>query len=88
MIMSKTKTVGTKFFNAGTQNQKILQNYWGNGKTFTTLDLKKKLKIASPGATLTELREAVFNVKVSSIDSGNVGRPAVSYSIPRRRVTV
>lgn len=39
MIMSKTKTVGTKFFNAGTQNQKILQNYWGNGKTFTTLDL-------------------------------------------------
>ena len=34
------------------------------------------------------LREAGFNVKVSSIDSGNVGRPAVSYSIPRRRVTV
>ena len=46
MIMSKTKTVGTKFFNAGTQNQKILQNYWGNGKTFTTLDLKKKLKLS------------------------------------------
>ena len=44
MIKSKTKVVGTKFFNAGTQNQKILQNYWGTGKTFTTGDLKKKLK--------------------------------------------
>ena len=42
MIMSKTKAVGTKFFSEGTQNQKILQNYWGTGKTFTTLDLKKK----------------------------------------------
>ena len=42
MIKSKTKVVGTKFFNAGTQNQKILQNYWGTGKTFTTSDLKKK----------------------------------------------
>ena len=87
MIKSKTKVVGTKFFNAGTQNQKILQNYWGTGKTFTTSDLKKKLKIASPGARLTELREAGFNVKVSSVDSSNVGRPTVTYSIPRRRVS-
>ena len=77
MIKSKTKVVGTKFFNAGTQNQKILQNYWGTGKTFTTGDLKKKLKIASPGARLTELREAGFNVKVSSMDSNKVGRPTV-----------
>ena len=87
MIKSKTKVVGTKFFNAGTQNQKILQNYWGNGKTFTVTDLKKKLKIASPGARLTELREAGFNVKVSSSDSNKVGRPTVTYSIPRRRVS-
>ena len=85
-MTTTTKTKGTKFFNAGTQNQKILQNYWGNGKTFTVTDLKKKLKIASPGARLTELREAGFNVKVSSVDSSTVGRPTVTYSIPRRRV--
>ena len=34
-MTTTTKTKGTKFFNAGTQNQKILQNYWGTGKTFT-----------------------------------------------------
>ncbi len=85
-MTTKTKAVGTKFFNAGTQNQKILQNYWGTGKTFTVSDLKKKMKIASPGARLTELREAGFNVKVTSADTTKVGRPVATYTIPRRRV--
>ena len=81
------KTIGTKFYKEGTQNQQILQNYWGNGKTFTTDDLRSDLDIASPGARLTELRDAGFNVKATADNSGYVGRPAVVYSIPRRRVT-
>jgi len=84
--MSK-KAIGTKFFKEGTQNQQILANYWGNGKTFTTEDLRDDLDIASPGARLSELREAGFNVKATADNSGSVGRPAVVYSIPRRRVT-
>lgn len=84
--MSK-KAIGTKFFKEGTQNQQILANYWGNGKTFTTDDLRNDLDIASPGARLTELREAGFNVKATADNSGYVGRPAVVYSIPRRRVS-
>lgn len=84
--MSK-KAIGTKFFKEGTQNQQILANYWGNGKTFTTEDLRYDLDIASPGARLSELREAGFNVKATADNSGSVGRPAVVYSIPRRRVT-
>ena len=36
---------GTKFFNEGTQNQQILANYWGNGKSFTTSDLTDDLEI-------------------------------------------
>ena len=83
-----TKAIGTKFFKEGTQNQQILANYWGNGSTFTADDLRSNLGIASPGARLTELREAGFNVKATaSDDSGYVGRPAVTYSIPRRRVS-
>jgi len=85
-MMSK-KAIGTKFFKEGTQNQQILANYWGNGKTFTTEDLRDDLDIASPGARLSELREAGFNVKATADNSGSVGRPAVVYSIPRRRVT-
>lgn len=84
--MSK-KAIGTKFFKEGTQNQQILANYWGNGSTFTADDLRNDLDIASPGARLTELREAGFNVKASADNSGSVGRPAVVYSIPRRRVS-
>ena len=34
--MTKLKAKGTKFFKEGTQNQQILENYWGNGKSFTT----------------------------------------------------
>tara|TARA_B100000886_G_scaffold325827_1_gene271743 strand:- start:128 stop:385 length:258 start_codon:yes stop_codon:yes gene_type:complete len=82
-----TKAIGTKFFKEGTQNQQILANYWGNGSTFTTDDLKNDLGIASPGARLTELRDAGFNVKAKTSNEGNVGRPAVVYSIPRRRVS-
>tara|TARA_Y100000114_G_scaffold101370_1_gene94557 strand:- start:685 stop:945 length:261 start_codon:yes stop_codon:yes gene_type:complete len=85
-MMSK-KAIGTKFFKEGTQNQQILANYWGNGKTFTADDLRSDLDIASPGARLTELREAGFNVKATADNSGLVGRPAVVYSIPRRRVS-
>jgi len=84
--MSK-KAIGTKFFKEGTQNQQILANYWGNGSTFTADDLRNDLDIASPGARLTELREAGFNVKATADNSGSVGRPAVVYSIPRRRVS-
>jgi predicted ArsR family transcriptional regulator len=85
-MMSK-KAIGTKFFKEGTQNQQILANYWGNGSTFTADDLRNDLDIASPGARLTELREAGFNVKATADNSGSVGRPAVVYSIPRRRVS-
>ena len=44
--MSK-KAIGTKFFKEGTQNQQILANYWGNGKTFPAEDLRNDLDIAS-----------------------------------------
>jgi predicted ArsR family transcriptional regulator len=82
ITMAKTKsTIGTKFFNEGTQNQQILQNYWGNGKTFTTEDLADKLDIASPGARLTELREAGFDVRVVESNSNDMpGRPVATYA--------
>ena len=87
MAKAKTKAVGTKFFKEGTQNQKILQNYWGNGKTFTTFDLEDKLDIMSPGARLTELREAGFDVRVVDSKSNDMpGRPTASYRIMQRRV--
>ena len=85
-MTTKTKqAVGTKFYKEGTQNQMILAKYWGTGKTFTTEDLKD-MGIESPGARLTELRENGFNVKSSVVNSGYQGRPALSYSISRRRV--
>jgi hypothetical protein len=85
-IMSNTAK-GTKFFNEGTQNQVILQNYWGNGKSFTTEDLTADLDIMSPGARLTELREAGFDVRVIESNSNdNVGRPVATYKIMKRRV--
>ena len=85
--MSKAKkAVGTKFFKEGTQNQQILANYWGNGKTFTTEDLTSDLDIMSPGARLTELREAGFDVRVVESNSNdNVGRPVATYKIMQRR---
>ena len=43
--MTKTKAKGTKFFKEGTQNQQILEKYWGNGKSFTTVDLTDNLDI-------------------------------------------
>ena len=83
--MSK-KAIGAKFLKK--ESKPInLANYWGNGKTFTADDLRNDLDIASPGARLTELREAGFNVKATADNSGYVGRPAVVYSIPRRRVS-
>tara|TARA_B100000035_G_C20847019_1_gene485696 strand:+ start:430 stop:729 length:300 start_codon:yes stop_codon:yes gene_type:complete len=78
---------GTKFFNEGTQNQQILQHYWGNGKSFTTEDLTDDLSIMSPGARLTELREAGFDVRVVESNSNDtVGRPVATYKIMKRRV--
>lgn len=86
--MAKVKTaIGTKFYKAGTQNQKILQNYWGNGKTFTTMDLEDKLDIASPGARISELRENGFDVRVVDTVSNDfgAGRPTAQYKIMKRR---
>ena len=86
MVKTAKKTIGTKFFNEGTQNQQILQNFWGNGKTFTTMDLEDKLNIASPGARLTELREAGFDVRVVESNSNDMpGRPQATYKIMKRR---
>ena len=84
--MARANAKGATFFTEGTQNQQILANFWGTGKTFTMNDLRNDLDIASPAARLLELKEAGFNVKASAIDSGLVGRPEMEYSIPRRRV--
>lgn len=82
----KTKAKGTKFFKEGTQNQQILENYWGNGKSFTTEDLTDSLDIMSPGARLTELRDAGFDVRVVETDSNDMpGRPQATYKIMKRR---
>jgi hypothetical protein len=81
-----TKAKGTKFFKEGTQNQQILENYWGNGKSFTTEDLTDNLDIMSPGARLTELRDAGFDVRVVETNSNDsVGRPESTYKIMQRR---
>jgi len=87
MKTKKTNAVGSKYFKLGSQNQKILANYWGTGKTFTLDALSSKLKIASPGARVSEIREAGFNVKATPAKKGNVGRAVNTYSISRRRVT-
>ena len=68
--MSKSNTVGSKYFRVGSQNQQILAKYWGTGKSFTTEDLTNDLDILSPGARLTELREAGFNVKAKAQETG------------------
>ena len=79
------KAIGTKFFTEGTQNQKILAKYWGTGKSFTMENLRDELDIASPGARLTEIREAGFNVVSKNLDTDMAGRPALSYTIAKRR---
>ena len=84
--MSKsTKAVGTKFFKEGTQNQQILAKYWGNGKAFTSENLRDDMDIASPGARLTELREAGFDVRVIDSEVVGQGRPVATYKIMKRR---
>ena len=86
--MAKAKTaVGTKFYKEGTQNQQILAKYWGNGKTFTTEDLREKMDIASPGARISELRENGFDVRVVDTVSNEFeqGRPSAQYKIMKRR---
>ena len=84
--MTKTKAKGTKFFKEGTQNQQILENYWGNGKSFTTEDLTDSLDIMSPGARLTELRDSGFDVRVVESNSNDMpGRPQATYKIMQRR---
>ena len=87
--MAKAKAkVGTKFFKEGTQNQRILDKFWGTGKSFTADDLREKLDIASPGARLSELREEGFNVKATAVDSGMVGRASNEYVIAKKRVSI
>jgi hypothetical protein len=48
-------------------------------------DLRDELDIASPGARLTEIREAGFNVVSKNLDTDMAGRPALSYTIAKRR---
>ena len=81
-----TTNTGSTSYRVGSQNQQILANYWGTGKTFTLEGLKDKMDIASPGARISELRDAGFNVKTKPVMEGNVGRPVLEYSISRRRV--
>ena len=83
--MATATNKGSTYYRVGSQNQQILANYWGTGKTFTLDGLKEKLDIASPGARISELRDAGFNVKTKPVMEGNVGRPVLEYSISRRR---
>ena len=83
--MATATNKGSTYYRVGSQNQQILANYWGTGKTFTLDVLKDKLDIASPGARISELRDAGFNVKTKPVMEGNVGRPVLEYSISRRR---
>jgi hypothetical protein len=85
--MPKVKAkVGTKFFKEGTQNQRILAKFWGNGKSFTMNHLREKLDIASPGARLSELKEEGFVLKAEAKSTGTVGRDTNKYTIAKRRV--
>ena len=84
--MATATNKGSTYYRVGSQNQQILANYWGTGKTFTLEGLKDKMDIASPGARISELRDAGFNVKTKPVMEGNVGRPVLEYSISRRRV--
>ena len=83
--MMATINKGSTYYRVGSQNQQILANYWGTGKTFTMDDLRDDLDIASPGARLTELREAGFNVVGKPVETDMPGRPALKYTIAKRR---
>ena len=83
--MMATINKGSTYYRVGSQNQQILANYWGTGKTFTLEGLKEKLDIASPGARISELRDNGFNVKAKPQNGGAVGRPVLEYQISRRR---
>ena len=83
--MATATNKGSTYYRVGSQNQQILANYWGTCKTFTLDGLKDKLDLASPGARISELRDAGFNVKTKPVMEGNVGRPVLEYSISRRR---
>ena len=83
--MPINKNKGSTYFRVGTQKQQILAKYWGTGKTFTLEGLTDKLNAMSPGARISELRDAGFNVKTKPVMEGNVGRPVLEYSISRRR---
>ena len=83
--MATATNKGSTYYGVGSQNQQILANYWGTGKTFTLDGLKEKLDIASPGARISELRDNGFNVKAKPVMEGNVGRPVLEYQISRRR---
>ena len=73
--MAKSNTaVGSKYFK-------------GTGKTFTLDGLREQMNIASPGARVSEIRDAGFNVKSKTAETGYQGRPALEYTISRRRVT-
>lgn len=87
MPKATNKAVGTKFFKEGSQNQQILAKYWGNGKTFTTEELREKMNIASPGARLYDLKEKGFDVRVVDAVSNDfgAGRPVAQYKIMQRR---
>lgn len=83
--MPINKNKGSTYFRVGSQKQLILAKYWGTGKTFTLEGLTDKLDAMSPGARVHEIREAGFNVRSKPIYTGEVGRPALEYSISRRR---
>ena len=84
--MATSTNKGSTYYRVGSQNQQILANYWGTGKTFTLEGLTEKLDAMSPGARISELRDNGFNVKSKPIHTGMVGRPANEYTISRRRV--
>ena len=85
--MPSNNNKGSTYFRVGTQKQQILAKYWGTGKTFTLDGLREQMNIASPGARVSEIRDAGFNVKSKTAETGYQGRPALEYSISRRRVT-
>ena len=41
----------------------------------------------SSGARISEIRDAGFNVKTKTAETGYQGRPTLEYTISRRRVT-
>ena len=77
--MARVKSaVGTPVHREGPRTLN-LENFWGNGKTFTTEDLTADLDILSPGARLTELRENGFDVRV--VDTNNEGVQGRSHKL-------